>query len=77
MPGEPQLRAAGSVRLGARSPLVGCAHVQVPKGHVWLQGDNFNNSTDSRHYGPVPYAMVRGRVFVKVGGGRGRPAGLT
>ncbi|GAB4821340.1 hypothetical protein N2152v2_008386 [Parachlorella kessleri] len=39
--------------------------VKVPKGHVWLQGDNFNNSTDSRHYGPVPYAMVRGRVFVK------------
>lgn len=39
---------------------------QVPKGHVWLQGDNFNNSTDSRHYGPVPYAMIRGRVFVKV-----------
>lgn len=32
---------------------------------MWLQGDNFNNSTDSRHYGPVPYAMLRGRVFVK------------
>lgn len=29
------------------------------------QGDNFNTSTDSRHYGPVPYAMLRGRVFVK------------
>eukprot|EP00887_Chlorella_sp_A99_P007003 scaffold2.g7003.t1 len=40
--------------------------VVVPKGHVWLQGDNFNNSTDSRQYGPVPYAMLRGRVFLKV-----------
>lgn len=30
------------------------------------QGDNFNNSTDSRHYGPVPYALLRGRVFLKV-----------
>ncbi|PSC73932.1 Mitochondrial inner membrane protease subunit 1 [Micractinium conductrix] len=40
--------------------------VTVPRGHVWLQGDNFNNSTDSRHYGPVPYALLRGRVFLKV-----------
>ena len=39
---------------------------QVPKGHVWLQGDNFINSTDSRHYGPVPYALIRGRAFLKV-----------
>jgi signal peptidase I len=39
---------------------------QVPRGHVWLQGDNLHNSTDSRHYGPVPYALLRGRVFAKV-----------
>lgn len=39
---------------------------KVPQGHVWLQGDNFGNSTDSRHYGPVPYALLRGRVFLKV-----------
>ena len=42
------------------------ACVQVPQGHVWLQGDNPLNSTDSRHYGPVPYALLRGRVFLKV-----------
>ncbi|KAL4422353.1 hypothetical protein ABPG75_008550 [Micractinium tetrahymenae] len=40
--------------------------VTVPRGHVWLQGDNFHNSTDSRHYGPVPCALLRGRVFLKV-----------
>ncbi|PRW45470.1 mitochondrial inner membrane protease subunit 1-like [Chlorella sorokiniana] len=40
--------------------------VEVPRGHVWLQGDNFANSTDSRHYGAVPYALLRGRVFLKV-----------
>ena len=39
----------------------------MPAGHVWLQGDNTLNSTDSRHYGPVPYALVRGRAFLKVG----------
>ncbi len=40
--------------------------LQVPPGHVWLQGDNALNSTDSRHYGPVPYALIRGRAFLKV-----------
>lgn len=41
-------------------------HVVVPKGHVWLQGDNTANSTDSRNYGPVPYALVTGRVFYRI-----------
>ena len=39
---------------------------QVPEGHVWLQGDNLANSTDSRAYGAVPLGLVRGRVFYKV-----------
>lgn len=38
----------------------------VPKGHVWLQGDNTLNSTDSRLYGSVPYNLLQGRVFFKV-----------
>ena len=41
--------------------------VQVPKGHVWLQGDNTLNSTDSRHYGPVPYALLSAKAVAKVG----------
>ncbi|KXJ05914.1 Mitochondrial inner membrane protease subunit 1, partial [Exaiptasia diaphana] len=39
---------------------------QVPKGHVWLLGDNPDDSTDSRDYGPVPYGLIRGRVCFKV-----------
>ncbi|KAG8564471.1 hypothetical protein GDO81_016477 [Engystomops pustulosus] len=41
-------------------------HTYVPKGHVWLEGDNLENSTDSRIYGPVPYALIRGRVFLRL-----------
>eukprot|EP00270_Netrium_digitus_P006563 TRINITY_DN19146_c0_g1_i1.p1 TRINITY_DN19146_c0_g1~~TRINITY_DN19146_c0_g1_i1.p1 ORF type:complete len:171 (-),score=23.01 TRINITY_DN19146_c0_g1_i1:87-599(-) len=40
--------------------------ILVPKGHVWLQGDNVKNSTDSRHYGPVPAALIQGRVFYRI-----------
>ncbi|CAB4379105.1 mitochondrial inner membrane protease subunit 1 [Rhizophagus irregularis] len=41
-------------------------YIIVPRGHVWLQGDNMSNSTDSRSYGPVPYALIRGRVFARI-----------
>jgi len=40
--------------------------VEIPQGHVWLQGDNTKNSTDSRDYGPVPLAMVISRVLFRV-----------
>ncbi|XP_064482421.1 mitochondrial inner membrane protease subunit 1-like [Ornithodoros turicata] len=38
----------------------------VPIGHVWLQGDNEGNSTDSRTYGPVPMGLLRGRAMCRV-----------
>ncbi|XP_015229655.1 mitochondrial inner membrane protease subunit 1 [Cyprinodon tularosa] len=41
-------------------------HTYVPLGHVWLEGDNHMNSTDSRNYGPIPYALIRGRVCLKL-----------
>jgi inner membrane protease subunit 1 len=40
--------------------------IKVPKGHVWLQGDNMSNSTDSRMYGPVPIGIVKGKVLARV-----------
>ncbi|KAK4537233.1 hypothetical protein CDCA_CDCA11G3258 [Cyanidium caldarium] len=40
--------------------------VSIQRGYVWLEGDNPENSTDSRHYGPVPVALVRGRVAFRV-----------
>lgn len=38
----------------------------VPIGHVWLQGDNGTNSTDSRNYGPVPLGLIRSKAVCKV-----------
>ena len=42
--------------------------LRVPEGHVWLEGDNLAYSRDSRFYGPVPMALIRGKV-VGVGDG--------
>jgi len=38
----------------------------VPKGHVWIEGDNSPNSTDSRMYGPIPVGLVRGRALLRL-----------
>lgn len=43
------------------------AYVRVPKGYVWLAGDNMSNSTDSRQYGPVPLGLIKGKVIAQVG----------
>ncbi|GAA0174371.1 protease [Lithospermum erythrorhizon] len=40
--------------------------VKVPKGHVWVQGDNVYASKDSRQLGPIPYGLVLGRAFYRV-----------
>ncbi|GAB4846687.1 hypothetical protein Ancab_025693 [Ancistrocladus abbreviatus] len=42
------------------------ATVVVPKGHVWIQGDNIYASKDSRHFGPVPYGLIEGKAFFRV-----------
>jgi len=38
--------------------------VTVPKGKVWVMGDNRGNSQDSRVFGPIPEDSIVGRAFM-------------
>ena len=40
--------------------------VQVPAGHCFLAGDNQAFSRDSRHYGPIPMALIQGKVTFRL-----------
>ncbi|XP_004233269.1 mitochondrial ATP-independent inner membrane protease subunit 1a [Solanum lycopersicum] len=40
--------------------------LKVPKGHVWIQGDNIYASKDSRQLGPIPCGLISGKVLYRV-----------
>lgn len=40
--------------------------VIVPKGHVWIEGDNVENSSDSRYYGPIPQGLIKSRAVLRL-----------
>ncbi|KHN47457.1 Mitochondrial inner membrane protease subunit 1 [Glycine soja] len=56
----------GFIVLDSKYEIQPVAKSGVPKGHVWIQGDNIYASRDSRHFGPVPYGLIEGKVFFRV-----------
>lgn len=42
--------------------------VKVPKNHVWVEGDNINNSLDSNKFGPISIGLIVGKVAKRVDG---------
>ncbi|KAF8213366.1 peptidase S24/S26A/S26B/S26C [Mycena galopus ATCC 62051] len=41
-------------------------HVEIPKGHMWVVGDNAALSRDSRVYGPVSMSLIEAKVYARV-----------
>lgn len=40
--------------------------IVVPRGHVWIEGDNSENSADSRFYGPIPQGLIKSRAVCRL-----------
>mmetsp|Transcript_755 Transcript_755/g.1212 ORF Transcript_755/g.1212 Transcript_755/m.1212 type:complete len:333 (-) Transcript_755:473-1471(-) len=45
---------------------IGKEKVVIPKGKIWVEGDNPLYSVDSRHYGPISTDNILGRVSYRV-----------
>ncbi len=70
---EPYLAASAAA---ASAPADG-VDVVVPRGDVFVLGDNRGHSRDSKAFGPIPLGALRGRVWLIVGDGRlAAPTGL-
>ncbi|KAI0108654.1 LexA/Signal peptidase [Nemania sp. FL0031] len=71
MPGDYVLRntppatSSGSPSSGAVRGAGSETMIQVPKGHCFVVGDNLHWSRDSRDYGPIPLALIKGKVIAK------------
>jgi signal peptidase I len=40
--------------------------IQIPENHIWIEGDNKQNSMDSRRFGPIPKTLILGRVPIQI-----------
>lgn len=65
-PLQPDLLRVVDVEQHPPHPEIRTSIVTVPRGHLWIEGDNVQNSSDSRNYGPVPIGLVKSRAICRV-----------
>jgi signal peptidase I len=41
-------------------------YLVIPKGYVFVLGDNKNHSTDSRYFGPISTKEVKGKLLFSI-----------
>jgi signal peptidase I len=60
---DPGTITAGVAGQWQCTPQVPCV---IPKGQIWVMGDNRSDSEDSRYFGPIPESSVVGRAFFRI-----------
>ncbi|XP_036338851.1 mitochondrial inner membrane protease subunit 1 [Rhagoletis pomonella] len=59
--------AADAAILASTKPkIIEFTEEYVPRGFIWIEGDNSDNSSDSRYYGPIPQGLVKSRVVCRL-----------